>query len=86
MSDCQLRVVASECSRNHFISENYKAVQSFKLSFLQNSARVQLSTLLPETVKVLETFLEAILLKPFQFSRRILNDASSITIALYLPS
>jgi len=37
-------VVASECSRNHFISENYTTVQSFKLYFLQNSHLVQLYT------------------------------------------
>jgi hypothetical protein len=36
-------------------------------------------TLLPATVEVLETFLEAILWKPFQLLRRILNDISSIT-------
>jgi len=39
-----LYVVASECSWNHFISENYKTVQSFKLYFLQNSPLVQLYT------------------------------------------
>jgi len=37
-------VVASECSRKHFISENYKTIQSFKLYFLQNSPLVQLYT------------------------------------------
>jgi hypothetical protein len=35
-------------------------------------------TLLPATVKVLETFLEAILWKPFQLFHCILNDVSSI--------
>jgi len=35
-------VVASKCSRNHFISEKYKTVQSFKLQFLQNSPLVQI--------------------------------------------
>jgi len=44
MSDRQLRVVASKCSRNHFISEKYTTVQSFKLGFLQNSLLVQLYT------------------------------------------
>jgi hypothetical protein len=38
-------------------------------------------TLLETTVEVMETFLEAILLKPFQLFRRILNDISSITKA-----
>jgi len=37
-------VVASRCSWNHFISGNYKTVQSFKLHFLQNSLLVQLYT------------------------------------------
>ena len=36
-------------------------------------------TLFPANVKVLETFLEAILWKPFQLFRRILNYVSSIT-------
>ena len=37
--------------------------------------------LLPETVKVLETFLEAIFLKPFQLFHHTLNAVSSITKA-----
>jgi hypothetical protein len=36
-------------------------------------------TLLPATVKLLETFLEATFWKPFQLFRRILNYVSSIT-------
>jgi len=52
-------VVASKCSWNNFISDKHKTVQSFKLRLLQNS------TLVPATVKVLETFLLAILWKPF---------------------
>ena len=39
----------------------------------------------PATVNMLETFLEAILLKPFQFLRRILNNVSSFTKAPSLP-
>jgi len=39
-------------------------------------------TLLPSTVKVLETFLKAILWKPFQLFCHILNDVSSITKVL----
>jgi len=35
--------------------------------------------LLPVTVKVLGTFMEAILLKPFQLFRRILNYVNSVT-------
>ena len=38
-------------------------------------------TLLLATVKVLETFLEAILCKPFQLFRCILNDVGSFTKA-----
>jgi hypothetical protein len=40
-----LYVVDSEYFRNHFISENYKTVQSFKPRFLQKSLLVQLYTL-----------------------------------------
>jgi len=36
-----LCVVASECSRNHFISEKYTALESFELHFLQNGPLVQ---------------------------------------------
>ena len=39
-----LCTVASKCSQNRFISENYKTVQSFKLHFLQYSPLVQLHT------------------------------------------
>jgi hypothetical protein len=38
-------------------------------------------TLLPATVSVLQTFLEAILWKYFQLFRRILKDINSITKA-----
>jgi len=56
-------MVASKCSWNHFISEKYKIVQysmysSFKIVPMCNY------TLLPETVKFLETSLEFILWKP----------------------
>ena len=34
-------LVASECSQNHFISEEYKTLQLIKLYFLQNSPLVQ---------------------------------------------
>ena len=59
---------------NYFISGKYKTVQSFKPHFPLCSY-----TLLPATVNVLETFLEAILLDHFQLFRRILNDINSIT-------
>jgi len=51
-------MVASKCSQHHFISEKYKTVQS--LHFLQNCPLVQPHTS-AVTVKVFETFLEAIL-------------------------
>ena len=72
-------VVASKSSRNHFIYEKYKMVESFKLHFHQNTSVVQLY--LPTTVKMLQRFLEAILWNPFQLVRRILNDVTSITKA-----
>jgi hypothetical protein len=40
----KLFTVALKCSWNHFISEKYKRVKSFKLYFLQNSPLVQLYT------------------------------------------
>ena len=40
-------------------------------------------TLLPATVKMLETLLLAIVWKPFQLFRRILNEVSSIITALH---
>jgi len=51
---------ASKCSWNHFISEKYNILQSFKVHFLQTDPLVQLYTS-ASTVNVLETFLEAIL-------------------------
>jgi len=35
-------VVTSKCCQNHFISEKYRIVQSFKLRYLQNISLVQL--------------------------------------------
>jgi hypothetical protein len=37
---CSIYTVASKCSWNHFSSQNYKAVKSSKLRFLQNSTLV----------------------------------------------
>jgi hypothetical protein len=51
-------------SKNQY---NYLSYISFKIAPLWNY------TLLPATVKVLETFLKAVLWKPFQLFRRILN-------------
>ena len=72
-----IHVVASKFSRNHFISEKYKRVQSCKLN-LFCSPFMQLYF----SVTVLQTCLEAILLKSFRLCCRILNYVSSITKAL----
>ena len=50
----------------------------FKLRFLSNSPSWS-CTLLPASVRLLETFLEVILLKPFQLFRPILKYVSRIT-------
>jgi hypothetical protein len=55
---CATYAVATHCSRNHFISEKYKTVQSFKLLFLQNSPLLQIYTSTSDC-KCVETFLEA---------------------------
>ena len=73
-------VVSSKYSQNNFISEKYKTVKWFKLQLFKIFL-LCIYTLLPGTVKLLETFAEAILWKPLQFFRRILNDASRITQA-----
>jgi len=54
---------------------NYLRHLSFKIVPLYNY------THLPATVVVLATFLEAILWKPFQLLRRILNDMSHFSAA-----
>jgi len=70
----------SKCSRNHSPPlpppEKYKTLQP--LSYISFKV-FPLCNFLPATVKVLETFVAAILLKPFQFFGSILNDISSIT-------
>ena len=70
-------VVALQCVRNHFISEKYKTVQSFKLISFRIAPMCNY-ILLPAPVKVIETFLEATAWNTFQLLRRIINDASSI--------
>ena len=71
-------VVASKCSWHNFISDQCKTVQLFRLLYFRIVSLCDF-TLMPATVKVLETFTEAILLKPFQLFRCIRNDFSSIT-------
>jgi len=69
---------SSKCSRNQSPSEEYKTVQS--LSYISFKAFPLCNyTLLPATVKVLETFLAAILLNPFQLFISILSDVINIT-------
>jgi hypothetical protein len=71
-------VVDSKCSPNHFISVKYKTVLYLRYV---SCTMVPLwnNTLMPVTIKLLETFLETIFLKPFQLFRRILNDVCGIT-------
>lgn len=61
-----------KCSRNHCISEKYKSIQLFKLHFFHKNP-LELVYILTATTKVLETSLESILYKTFQFFRHILN-------------
>jgi len=72
-------VVASKCSWNHFIYYKYKVVQLYKL-YTSKEFRM-FST---ATVEAIETFLETILWKYFQFFHHILNNVSSITKVLSL--
>ena len=76
----QERLAALKCSRNHFISEKFETAHRFSNIFFKTVPLCNY-THLPVTVKVLETFLEAILWKSFQLFRRILNYVSSITQA-----
>jgi len=63
---------------NSVPSEEYKTVQS--LSYISFKAFPLCNyTLMPATVKVLETFLAAILLKHFQLFVNILSDVNNIT-------
>jgi len=52
-------MVASKCSRNRFISDKYRILHTFELYFLENNPLYN-NTLLPATIKLLETFLEDI--------------------------
>ena len=65
MPELIIYMVTSKCSRNHFISKKCKTEQSFKLHFFKIVPLCDY-TLIPVTVNVLETFLEAILWKPSQ--------------------
>ena len=71
--------VASECSRNHFISQRHKTEKHHLIYIYFKIVPLCNCTLMPATIKLLETTLEAILWKPFQFFRRILNYVSSVT-------
>jgi hypothetical protein len=68
-------VVVSKCSQNHFISEKYQTVQSFKLQSFK-TVPFHNYAFLPATVKMLETFLEVILWRPFQLLCGNQNDVS----------
>jgi hypothetical protein len=78
MEEEELYLVTLEYYRNHSNSEKYKRAQLFKLHLIQNSPPVQLYTAVSHC-KVVGNILEAILFKPFQLFRCILNYVSSIT-------
>ena len=69
-----------KCSRNHFIYDKCKTVQSFKLYLLLNSHLVRICTFANDW-NVLETLREVILWNLFQFFHCILNDVINITKA-----
>jgi len=69
-------VVASKCSRNHFISEKYKTVKSFKLHLLQNRLLAQIYTFASDCSGV-GNIPGSHCVKHFQLFRRILNDVSN---------
>jgi len=76
-------LVDSKCSQNRILSEKYKTVQLAKLHPFKVIPLCNY-TLLPETVKLLEQFVETILWNPFQLFHRILSYVSSITKATSL--
>jgi len=69
-------VVVSKCSRNHFISEKYKAVKLFKLQLLQNTLLAQTDTSSSDFSGV-GNIPGSHCVKPFQLFRRILNYVSN---------
>ena len=73
-------MATSKISRNHFIPENTKEYSHLNYIFFKIVPLCN-NTLLPATVKLLETFLRAILLEPSQLFCRIRNVSSSITKA-----
>ena len=74
----QINMVASKCSRNHFMYEREKTMKSLKLHFLQNSPLVQV-WISSSDCKGVENIPGSHLWKPFQLFRRIPNDDSRIT-------
>ena len=83
----QMYVVTWKWPRNHFISEKYKIVNDLSYISFQLVPLCKY-TLSSATVKLMETFLEAILWNPFQLFRRIhncqrhKNAVPSMTIAI----
>ena len=69
-------VAVSKCCRNHFISEKYKYYNHLSYTAFKVVTFFKYK-LLTATVKILETFLESVLLKDFQLFRRILKYVSS---------
>jgi hypothetical protein len=67
-TEMSIYMVASKCSKDHFIAEKCKTVQSFSYISFEVYPLCKYASL-PATEEVLEAFL----LKPFQFVRRIRN-------------
>jgi len=76
----KLYTVALKCSWNHFISERYKHVQSFKLHLPQNSPLVQLYTPASD-YKGFGNIPGSHLVRAFPVPSHTLDDVSSITKA-----
>ena len=70
--------VASKCSLNHFISEKYKIVRSFKLHLPPNNPFVQLYTSVSDC-KDAENISGSHFVKAVKLFRRIFNDVNIIT-------
>jgi hypothetical protein len=62
-------VVSQKYSQNHFISEKYNYLSKVSLKIVPFCNY----TLLPGPIKLLQTLLGSIMLKPFQLFHRILN-------------
>jgi hypothetical protein len=73
-------MVASKCSRNHFISDKYKTVHLIMLHFHQSSPFMQICTFSSDYT-VVGSISGSHFSKPFQLFHRIHNFVSSVTKA-----